>query len=204
MGFVRRSIGSGAAARTAVIAGAVVAVVFTLGGCDTAERAAVRPSAPRSPTPTVGQVAEPLPPPEALVEVLTRIADPNVPGTDKLELIESATPADAAAMDRFGRALDQPGYAPVTFEATELHWAQNHPGRVTARVTMRPADPENGEFSYPMEFTRSDDGWQLTRRTADALLVYGDDPAGGGGVPGTPAQPGRPAAPDSPSPSPTR
>ena len=50
-----------------------------------------------------------------------RLADPNIPGTDKVGLVQYGTPADAAALDRFGKALHDSGYAPLTFEATDLN-----------------------------------------------------------------------------------
>ena len=85
--------------------------------------------------------------------MISRIADAGVPGTDKLDLVESATPDDAAAMDRFGRALADGGYAPVTFEATDLRWAEGAPGKVLAMVAFKTANPQAGEFRFPMEFS---------------------------------------------------
>jgi hypothetical protein len=122
-----------------------------------------------------GPSVAPLPPPQALIEVMTRIADPNVAGAGKLDLVEFATPDAATAMDKFGRALA--GYQPVTFEAAELRWAQGGPGRVLARVTIRTPNAQTGNFTFPMEFNSVDDNWQLSRHTADALLQFGETPS---------------------------
>jgi hypothetical protein len=88
---------------------------------------------------------------------LNRIADSAVPGAEKTALIEDAAPTDAAAMDKFGVALRQAGYDPVSFEARDLRWVQTE-------------NPQAGDFTYPMEFTLADGSWQLARRTADELL----------------------------------
>src|SRR3954471_18652878 len=50
------------------------------------------------------QPAGPLPAPEALTDVLSRLADPGVPGANKLNLVEGSTPETAAALDRFTTA----------------------------------------------------------------------------------------------------
>lgn len=63
----------------------------------------------------------PLPPPNALTDVLARMADANIPGADKLDLVENATPADGAAMDKFATALRDGGYAPATFGRRTSH-----------------------------------------------------------------------------------
>jgi hypothetical protein len=117
----------------------------------------------------------PLPPPAALTDVMNRISDANVPGADKTRLVESATPGDADSMDRFGKALSDGGYAPVTWEARDLRWAQGNQGKVLALVTLKTANPQARDFTFPMEFNFVDNAWQLTRRTADALLHLGED-----------------------------
>lgn len=119
----------------------------------------------------------PLPPPTALTDVLARLADANFPGADKLGLVENATPADGAAMDKLAAALRDGGYAPAMFEAKDLAWADGAKGVVLATVTVKAADPQAGNFTYPMEFRFADDHWQLTRATSDALLHLGENPA---------------------------
>jgi hypothetical protein len=129
------------------------------------------PTVPPSPTET----GAPLPPPNALTDLMNRLADPNVPGTDKIALVQYGTPADAAALDKFGKALHDSGYAPLTFEATDLRWAQDQPGNVIANITMKPGGPQGTgkDLKFPMEFTPQQNGWQLTRQTADLLLQMG-------------------------------
>ena len=121
-----------------------------------------------------GPAVAPLPPPTVLIDVMNRISDANVPGADKTGLIESATPGDAESMDGFGKALSQTGYAPVTWEATDLRWAPETPGNVRALVTLRAVNPQARDFTFPMEFISVDNSWRLTRRSADALLHPGD------------------------------
>ena len=125
--------------------------------------------------------------------MLYRLADVNVAGADKVGQVEQATPTDAAALDKFGRALADNGFIPLDFEATDLAWSRDEPGNVVATIKVTTAAEGDGagrEFTFPMEFTPNGGDWQLTRRTADLLLEMG---AAGGPAPAPPA----------PSPSPT-
>lgn len=72
---------------------------------------------------------------------MNRIADSAVPGAEKTALIEDAAPTDAAAMDKFGVALRQAGYDPVSFEARDLRWVQGSTDRVSALVTLKTENP---------------------------------------------------------------
>ena len=119
----------------------------------------------------------PLPAPDALTDVMARIADPAIPGGDKLDLVQFATPGDAQALDRFGKALVDGGYTPLTFEAYDLVWSADNRGNVIANVVAKTANPQTGEFAFPMEFSPTDVGWQLTRETADMLLQLGQPAA---------------------------
>jgi hypothetical protein len=131
------------------------------------------PTAPSAPPPP----ADPLPPPTALTDVMARLADPNIPGAEKVGLVEQATADDAAALDRFGRALRDGGFLPVTFEATDLAWSQANMGNVLTTVVVKTANRQGGgDFSFPMEFRPTQGSWQLTRQTADMLLQLGQDP----------------------------
>jgi hypothetical protein len=106
-----------------------------------------------------------------------RLADPNMPGADKVGLVQHGTPTDAASLDRFGKALHDSGYAPLTFEASDLTWAQDQPGNVTANITIKAGGPAAGQDSnFPMEFSPQQGSWQLTRQTADLLLQLGQQP----------------------------
>lgn len=170
--------------RATVLGAVAIAAAFGLSGCGDDEQARVPPPvetlAPITKPPTVAAPPEstaPLPPPSALTDVMARIADPDIPGADKLDTIEMATPADAAAMDKFGQALRDGGLTPTTFEATDLTWAESEQGNVLALVTITTPNPEAGEFRFPMEFHFADNHWQLTRETADALLQLGDVPS---------------------------
>ncbi|OBA84864.1 hypothetical protein A5662_04785 [Mycobacteriaceae bacterium 1482268.1] len=118
--------------------------------------------------------SSPLPAPEALIDVLTRLSDPAVPGADKTALVELATAGDAAALDKFGKALADNGALPLTFAATDLKWSETDAGNVVATVNVTTANQPPGTFTFPMEFTPVRDGWQLTRKTADLLLEFGD------------------------------
>ncbi|RAV01562.1 hypothetical protein DQP57_26420, partial [Mycobacterium colombiense] len=118
-------------------------------------------------------VTAPLPPPEALTDVLTRLADPNVPGASKVNLVESATPESAATLDRFTNALRDNGYVPMTFNANDIAWSDKNPSNVKATIAVHTAQANNANFTFPMEFTPFQGGWQLSRHTAEMLLALG-------------------------------
>jgi hypothetical protein len=164
--------------RTATLSAATV-LVAALGLCGCSADQPPPAASPTPPTtPAVAQAppaAAPLPPPSALTDVLYRLTDIAVAGPDKVGLVQAATPADAAALDRFGRALADNGYHPMTFDAADLAWSDSDPGNVVATVIARtPPGRDGGDFTYPMEFARTPDGgWQLTHATAEMLLELG-------------------------------
>jgi hypothetical protein len=170
--------------RAAVLGAVGIAAALGVSGCGDdkpSQPAAVEtpppitqpPTAPVPPPPS----AAPLPPPSALTDVMAKIADPGVPGADKVGLVEYATADDAAALDRFGKALQDGGFMPLTFEAQDLTWAQTHPGNVVANIVMKTANRQTGgDFTFPMEFSPTHGSWQLTRQTADMLLQLGQEP----------------------------
>ncbi|BCO35662.1 hypothetical protein BMW24_019230 [Mycobacterium heckeshornense] len=164
-----------------VLSAATVVAALGLSGCAHGERGsapsspAARSSQPAAPPATPAQVA-PLPPPEALTDVLYRLADPAVPGDQKLSLVESATPDNAAALDRFPTALIDGGYAPVTFNATDISWSDKHPADVVATVNVTSPKRDTAGFSFPMEFKPYQGGWQLSQQTAAMLLGLGNSP----------------------------
>ena len=147
---------------------------FGLCGCDSPPP----PAAPETQTTSVvasaAPASSPLPAPEALIDVLNRLSDPAVPGADKVGLVELATPDDAAALDKFGKALADNGALPLTFEAVDLRWSESEAGNVVATVNVTTANKPPGKFSFPMEFTPVRDGWELTRKTANLLLDFGE------------------------------
>lgn len=176
-----------------MLAAILVAAAPAVPACSRPAGPAALPALPTLPTPTApgapGSAGAPaqLPPPEALTDVMYRLADPAVPGTAKLGLVADAGGPEAAALDRFAAALRDGGYAPVEFRATDVHWAGDRagdaPGTVLATVlstvlstvtvtTTNPAGP--GEFSFPLEFRPAAGGWQLTRESAEMLLALGD------------------------------
>jgi hypothetical protein len=181
-----------------ILSAVAIAAALGLGACGAQNEEKPADAAIQTPPPTDGDQeaaappVAPLPPPTALSDVMNRIADANVPGADKITLIESATPADAAAMDKFGQALRQNGYTPLNFEARDLRWVQGAPDMVWALVSLKSASQQAGDFSYPMEFVLADHTWQLTRRAADELLQPGPD------APQTPSAPSPPLTPPTP------
>lgn len=158
--------------RIAVIA--ALAAVLALPGCGhpPAEPAAEPPltaTTTVAPAPTA-----PLPAPEALTDVLYRLSDPEVAGTEKVPLIEGAKPADAETIDKFATALKDGGYLPLNLEAAGVGWSDRYPGNVTADVTVNTANPATGGFFFPMEFKANGaGGWQLSQATAKTLLAFG-------------------------------
>lgn len=148
-----------------------------LTGCDRPQHPAAQPSPP----PAAGLPAPPpplaLPAPEVLTDVLYRLADTTVPGTDKVVLVEGASADDAAELERFGKALQDNGYTPVGFTAEEIAWSEYTPGYVRSDITVRSENPALAKgFAFPMEFKAHRGGWQLARQTADMLLTLGDKP----------------------------
>ena len=114
----------------------------------------------------------PLPAPEELTAVLQKLADPSIPGDQKVALVQQATPEDGAALDRFAKAIVDGGLAPLTFRAADLAWSATDYGDVLATVTAESANPAP-PFTFPMQFTLHEGAWQLTRDTADQLLELG-------------------------------
>jgi hypothetical protein len=182
-----------------VISAATAAAVLGISGCSSNESktsSSVPSSAAATSSPPAPPPAAPLPPPEALTDVLSRLADPNVPGVSKLNLIEGATPDSAATVDKFTNALRDNGYQPVTFVVDNIAWSDKNPSDVMATITVRTARANNGVFTFPMEFTPFQGGWQLSKRTAQTLLDLGSSP----GMT-TPAQSRAPAPTGAPAPA---
>ncbi|ORW07805.1 hypothetical protein [Mycobacterium kyorinense] len=153
-----------------------------LPGCSSGGSGSPAPSTSSSseaaPATTAAPQSAPVPAPEALTDVLYRLADPAVPGVEKLNLVEGATPDNAAALDKFANALLNGGYAPMTFEARDIAWSDRDPADVVATVDV--STPRRGVpgFSFPMEFKPYQGGWQLSQRTAETLLAFGAAPPG--------------------------
>ena len=164
---------------SAAILGAVTLVAaLGLSGCsDDSSSASIPLSGPPTIPPPPTETGAPLPPAATLTDLMGRLSDPNVPGADKVGLVQYGTPADAAALDRFSKALHDSGYAPLTFEASDMTWAQDQPGNVIANITIKAGGPQAGkDLEFPMEFSPQQDSWQLTRQTTDLLLQMGPQP----------------------------
>jgi len=174
----------------ALLSTAAIAGALGLAGCsddegDDAARDNAAPSNSAAASPTPAQRAAPLPPPEALAGVLSRLADASVPGPQKLNLVEGATPENAGVFDQFANALINGGFAPAKFEVREINWSDRDPADVVADVDVSSGSPKGPHFAFPMEFRPHQGGWQLSARTADVLLAFGS------GTPEPPATPGR-------------
>ena len=155
---------------------------------------------PASSSQVAAPVTAPLPPPEALTDVLTRLADPNVPGASKVNLVEGATPESAATLDKFTAALRDNGYLPMTFNANDIAWSDKNPSNVKATIAVHTAQANNANFTFPMEFAPFQGGWQLSRHTAEMLLALGNSPTAP--TSGAPAASAGLPRPDPPRPAP--
>ena len=128
------------------LSAATAVAAIGLSGCSHKEpEYAVKPSAPvpaaSSPV-IVAPPTAPVPPPEALTEVLNRLADPNVPGINKVSLVEGATPESAPTLDKFTNALRDNGYLPMTF-ANNIAWSDKNPSNVMATVSVNTPQGEH-------------------------------------------------------------
>ncbi len=163
---------------TAVLSAVSIAAAFGLSGCSGNEHGSspdTPPSAasvPSTPTATAPVPVAPLPPPQALIDVLYRLADPGVPGIAKLNLVEGATPEHAPVIDAFANALLENGYAPIQLRVRDIAWSDVDPGYVRAFVEIGTPKPgAAGVFTFPMEFKPYQGGWQLSQRSARELLA---------------------------------
>ncbi|BBY61104.1 hypothetical protein [Mycolicibacterium sarraceniae] len=173
-----------------VLSAVTIVAALSLSGCS--EHA--EPKAAQSPfeqSSTALAPPEPaLPTPDALTDVLYRLADPAVKGTDKLQLVESTTPDDAATIDTFAAALRDGGFSPLTFTATEIRWSDRQPADALASINVTTTNPANpGNFRFPMEFRQDKGAWQLSRETANMLLAFGNAREGSTPAPASPASP---------------
>jgi hypothetical protein len=173
---------------TRVLSAVAVAAALGFSGCSNDEQDAslqtTLPSAATSLNPTPALQAAPLPPPDALADVLYRLADPAVPGLQKLSLVEGATPENGAVFDAFATALVNGGFAPVKFDVRDLRWSDRDPADVVANVNVSSPDARGPRFAFPMEFKPYQGGWQLSARTADVLLAFRNDSVAPAPTPG--------------------
>src|ERR1700733_11964208 len=193
------------------LSAATAAAAFGLAGCSHSEpkvlpsTSSVVVSPTSSPLIVAAPPTAPLPVPEALVDGLNRLVDPALPGVNKINLVEGATPESAVTLDKFITALRDNGYLPMSFAANNIAWSDKNPSNVVATVTVNTAKGSNGTFTFPMEFAPFQGGWQLSRRTAEMLLALGNSaeptpPASS--PPPSPAPPPPPAPEPAPAPAP--
>ncbi len=163
------------------LSAATAVAAVGLSGCSPSEpkvsSSTASSAVPATSSPVTAPPTTPLPAPEALTDVLSRLADPNVPGINKVNLVEGATPESAGTLDKFTNALRDNGYLPMTFAANNIAWSDKNPSNVMATISVNTAQANNGKFTFPMEFTPFQGGWQLSRRTAEMLLALGNSPA---------------------------
>jgi hypothetical protein len=181
---------------TAVLSAAAIAAALGLSGCSpdghdaSPEETATPPTAAQlTSTGRTGSSeapqTTPLPSSKALSAVLYRLADPAVPGAQKLNLVEGAASDNAGVFDQFASALVNGGYAPVKFDVRDIGWSDRDPADVLADVNVSSTNSRGPRFSFPMEFKPYQAGWQLSARTAEVLLAFRTEPAA------PPATPGR-------------
>lgn len=158
-----------------------VAATLALSGC--APQAATNAPSTTSPMLSTSRLLTSphpatLPAPQALTEVLYRLADPTVPSDQKLSLIEGATAEAAATLDKFSTALRDSGYLPMNFQATNIAWLDTGAAAARAVINITTHNPTSGAFAFPMEFTQHQGSWQLSKKTADWLLAFGNSQIG--------------------------
>jgi hypothetical protein len=158
--------------RTPPVVLSAVTIVAALGlaGCVDSAPPSAAPGQ-RSPQTAIqgGPTAAPLPSPDTLADVLSRLADTSIPAEQKVGLVQYATVDDQPVLGNFGEALAASGFVPVIVTAADLVWSPQ-PGNVLATVTIATADPAVKPFTFPMEFTPVHGSWQLTQRTAEQIL----------------------------------
>ncbi|WIM89145.1 hypothetical protein PT015_06720 [Candidatus Mycobacterium wuenschmannii] len=166
---------------TAALSTAAIAAVLGLPGCsndeDEATPQTATPSATASPTEAAAAPVAPLPAPEALAGVLGRLGDAAVPGAQKLNLVEGATPESAGVFDQFAGALNNGGFTPLKVDVRDIRWSDRDPADVVANVDITSTNAHGPHFGFPMEFKPYQGGWQLSARTADVLLAFRTDTA---------------------------
>ncbi|MFD6199746.1 hypothetical protein ACFWE3_23885 [Mycobacteriaceae bacterium NPDC060252] len=181
------------------------AAVLALTACSSSnDKAAPASSSTTQPASSAAAAAavpdHPLPDPAVLTDVLNRLADPNLPGAEKVTAVQGATPEQ---LDKFTKAIGDAGFSPLSFTVKDPKWSTETAGDVEAVVTINSPSPKMGGFAVPMSFSPEGQGWKLSKRTSDLLLKTGTSLAGTA-APHEAPPPGAPApqAPAAPTPTP--
>ncbi|WP_096500958.1 hypothetical protein [Mycobacteroides stephanolepidis] len=189
-------------ARHLQLAVAAGAAVLALTACSSSNDKA-GPSSASATQPASSAVAaavpnHPLPDPAVLTDVLNRLADPNLPGAEKVTAVQGATPEQ---LDKFTKAIGDAGFSPLSFTVKDPKWSTETQGDVEAVVTINSPSPKMGGFAVPMSFSPEGEGWKLSKRTSDLLLKTGTSLAGTAAPHEAP--PAGAPAPETPAPAPT-
>lgn len=177
---------------------AVLALTACSSSNDKAAPASASATQPASSAAAAAVPNHPLPDPAVLTDVLNRLADPNLPGAEKITAVQGATPEQ---LDKFTKAIGDAGLSPLSFTVKDPKWSTETQGDVEAVVTINSPSPKMGGFAVPMSFSPEGEGWKLSKRTSDLLLKTGTSLAGTA----TPheAPPAGAPAPETPAPAPT-
>ena len=177
---------------------AVLALTACSSSNDKAAPASASATQPASSAAAAAVPNHPLPDPAVLTDVLNRLADPNLPGAEKITAVQGATPEQ---LDKFTTALGDAGFSPLSFTVKDPKWSTETQGDVEAVVTINSPSPKMGGLAVPMSFSPEGEGWKLSKRTSDLLLKTGTSLAGTA----TPheAPPAGAPAPETPAPAPT-
>ncbi|KRQ25173.1 hypothetical protein AOT83_17865 [Mycobacteroides sp. H001] len=177
---------------------AVLALTACSSSNDKAAPASASATQPASSAAAAAVPNHPLPDPAVLTDVLNRLADPNLPGAEKITAVQGATPEQ---LDKFTKAIGDAGFSPLSFTVKDPKWSTETQGDVEAVVTINSPSPKMGGFAVPMSFSPEGESWKLSKRTSDLLLKTGTSLAGTA----TPheAPPAGAPAPETPAPAPT-
>ncbi len=154
---------------------AVLALTACSSSNDKAAPASASATQPASSAAAAAVPNHPLPDPAVLTDVLNRLADPNLPGAEKITAVQGATPEQ---LDKFTKAIGDAGFSPLSFTVKDPKWSTETQGDVEAVVTINSPSPKMGGFAVPMSFSPEGEGWKLSKRTSDLLLKTGTSLAG--------------------------
>ncbi len=159
----------------AVVAAGAAVLALTACSSSSDKAAPVSSSVSQPTSPAAAVPDHPLPDPAVLTDVLNRLADPTLPGAEKVTAVQGATPEQ---LDKFTKAIGDAGFSPLSFTVKDPKWSTETAGDVEAVVTINSPSPKMGGFAVPMSFSPEGQGWKLSKRTSDLLLKTGTSLAG--------------------------